>query len=531
METQTLETPAVGVRPSGLQAVEGQRSVREHVTPLGVLGAFVGMTALFAYYRSATFMGPVFPAGPLEGGVEPEWLVNPSMPLGVLVLAVVLGCSGSLGSRLASSPVLAAALGPLGSFGAAVILLVNAGVLPFGWNFVAVALCAASFVGAVVLAGPRLCSLSVSRMVGVLVVAHMAAFLLFVLVRYTPAVQWVALATPVLAVLPWLACPLGAGGEEGGERGRPLAADGLVPKPGGPLGVRRCLRSPMLWLFTLLVLATGTVRSLLSEVEGPNDLRTLTCFLFSVALIVAWAAGALVGSRRPGGRFRFRTMVGAFSAYAAVVVAIFLAAVFGYLVLGWEDGVYVVASARSALDCLWWVVLCFVVQREKLPAVTAFLLWGCATWALQWLVCYWVLPRLLFDGAWGVSPWGVVVGVLLLLVCALLALCAVLLAVRWRGVSAAGRGTAGDEGRDAWGEAAGSPVDRGVLAEQRLVEGYGLTEREAQVAVLFAEGFSLGAVAERLGMGKSTAQSHSKAIYRKCAIHTKDELIAIVRGT
>ena len=114
----------------------------------------------------------------------------------------------------------------------------------------------------------------------------------------------------------------------------------------------------------------------------------------------------------------------------AVGVAIFLAAVFGYLVLGWEDGVYVVASARSALDCLWWVVLCFVVQREKLPAVTAFLLWGCATWALQWLVCYWVLPRLLFDGAWGVSSWGVVVGVLLLLVCALLALCAVLLAVR-----------------------------------------------------------------------------------------------------
>lgn len=98
-------------------------------------------------------------------------------------------------------------------------------------------------------------------------------------------------------------------------------------------------------------------------------------------------------------------------------------------------------------------------------------------------------------------------------------------------MSAAGRGTAGDEGRDAWGEAAGSPVDRGVSAEQRLVEGYGLTEREAQVAVLFAEGFSLGAVAERLGMGKSTAQSHSKAIYRKCAIHTKDELIAIVRGT
>ena len=84
-------------------------------------------------------------------------------------------------------------------------------MLPFGWNFVAVALCAASFVGAVVLAGPRLCSLGVSRMVGVLVVAHMAAFLLFVLVRYTPAVRGVALVTPILAGAAVACLPAGSG--------------------------------------------------------------------------------------------------------------------------------------------------------------------------------------------------------------------------------------------------------------------------------------------------------------------------------
>ncbi len=186
---------------------QGEETVMETQTrswgPLDTLGAFVGMTALFAYYRSATFMGTVFPSGALSYGAAPEWLVNPVMPLAVLVMAVVLACWRPLGRRVASSRTLAAALGPLGSFGAAVALLVRAGALSTVWDPVAVVLCAASFVGAVLLAGPRLCSMGVVRMVGVLVLAHLAAFLLFVLVRYTPAVQGLALVT---ACAPWASC-------------------------------------------------------------------------------------------------------------------------------------------------------------------------------------------------------------------------------------------------------------------------------------------------------------------------------------
>ncbi len=489
--------------------------------PLETLGAFVGMTALFAYYRSATFMGAVFPSNALAGGTAPEWLVNPVMPLTVLVMAIAVACWRSLGERIVSSPVLAAALGPLGSFGAAVALLVRAGVLSAAWDPVAVVLCAASFVGAVLLAGPRLCSMGVVRMVGVLVLAHLAAFLLFVLVRYSPAAQGLALVTPVFATLPWLVRPLGQEAPE--DRDADGRGDGARGRE-GRAGVGTCLRSPMLWLFMLLVLACGSVRSLLSEGVGPNTFRTLTCFLFAVALIVAWAVGAAMGARQP--EARPQSMLGAFAVYTALMVGVFLVSVFAYLIFDWQDGVYLVASARSTFDCLWWVVLCAVVQRERYAAAPAFLLWGCATWALQWLVCYWILPHLLFGGLIGISPWGVVVAVLLLMVCALLALCAVLLGVQWRGGSAARRGSDGASVPGASGEAAGQ---HGENTELRLVETYGLTEREAQVAVLFAEGFSLGAVAERLGMGKSTAQSHSKAIYRKCGIHTKDELIAIVR--
>ena len=58
----------------------------------------------------------------------------------------------------------------------------------------------------------------------------------------------------------------------------------------------------------------------------------------------------------------------------------------------------------------------------------------------------------------------------------------------------------------------------------------GLTEREASVALYFAQGFSLGKVAETLCITKSTAQSHIKGAYRKLGIHTKDELIECLRS-
>ena len=54
---------------------------------------------------------------------------------------------------------------------------------------------------------------------------------------------------------------------------------------------------------------------------------------------------------------------------------------------------------------------------------------------------------------------------------------------------------------------------------------YGFTSREAQVAVLFASGYSLGRVAEELAITKGTAQGYSRSAYRKAGIHSKDELI------
>lgn len=64
--------------------------------------------------------------------------------------------------------------------------------------------------------------------------------------------------------------------------------------------------------------------------------------------------------------------------------------------------------------------------------------------------------------------------------------------------------------------------------EMRLesVEGYqDLTPREQEIALLLAQGNSYKRIAEMLFVSPSTVQTHAKSLYRKLAIHSKQELV------
>lgn len=54
---------------------------------------------------------------------------------------------------------------------------------------------------------------------------------------------------------------------------------------------------------------------------------------------------------------------------------------------------------------------------------------------------------------------------------------------------------------------------------------HGLTERETEVLELLARGRTLKVVAERLTISKGTAGTHIANIYRKCDVHTQQDLI------
>lgn len=59
---------------------------------------------------------------------------------------------------------------------------------------------------------------------------------------------------------------------------------------------------------------------------------------------------------------------------------------------------------------------------------------------------------------------------------------------------------------------------------------YKLTEREAEVLLCLGEGWSVPAVARRLMISQDTTRTHVKHIYTKLDIHSRDELVKIIKN-
>lgn len=65
---------------------------------------------------------------------------------------------------------------------------------------------------------------------------------------------------------------------------------------------------------------------------------------------------------------------------------------------------------------------------------------------------------------------------------------------------------------------------------ERLSASHGLTAREAEVLLMISEGNSKQAIADKLVVTLSTVQAHSKTIYRKLAVHSRQEVINLVNA-
>lgn len=74
--------------------------------------------------------------------------------------------------------------------------------------------------------------------------------------------------------------------------------------------------------------------------------------------------------------------------------------------------------------------------------------------------------------------------------------------------------------------------EREERAFRRIADAAGLSERELEVLVLLARGFTSTYIADELGISTGTAKAHFAHIYRKLGVHTKDELLeAVARET
>jgi DNA-binding CsgD family transcriptional regulator len=73
--------------------------------------------------------------------------------------------------------------------------------------------------------------------------------------------------------------------------------------------------------------------------------------------------------------------------------------------------------------------------------------------------------------------------------------------------------------------------DRGFLAScQALSARSDLTPREAEMLPLLGQGRSVASISKLLFISENTTKSHVRNIYRKLDVHTKQELIELVRG-
>ncbi len=68
------------------------------------------------------------------------------------------------------------------------------------------------------------------------------------------------------------------------------------------------------------------------------------------------------------------------------------------------------------------------------------------------------------------------------------------------------------------------------LVLEELCSHYGLTNREAEVALLMTQGYSRPYICKTLSISDGTVRAHSSHVYTKLGIHKRDELLSFVRS-
>ena len=292
----------------------------------------------------------------------------------------------------------------------------------------------------------------------------------------------------------------------------------------------RGLASPFMLLVVAFLVIGAAVRGIADlQLTGhaPRVLASLIAsgcaFAFSLACLVMPASGASDKCVRRPATTWFVLML------LVVLSLFFLGALFAFFLGG--DGDLVVV-ARTILEPALWFILCACVTSRELLPVPVFLLVGMGTDVVSWLVSYVLVPVVVGPGSQSaLSGQTLVLAIIFALASVGIVAAVVALAVSDRGSLPwpiePGADQASPSQVAAEGNAPGAGGEGARLASSRLAV---LSERERSVVALYAQGYSLVRVAERLGITRSTAQSHIKAAYRKLDVHTRDELIERVRG-
>ena len=106
----------------------------------------------------------------------------------------------------------------------------------------------------------------------------------------------------------------------------------------------------------------------------------------------------------------------------------------------------------------------------------------------------------------------------------------------------ASAGVSGDRGRMRREATSGDAASSAIEADdnspksffrkkcERIADRYLLSEREFEVLFFLARGYNTSYIQERLFISEGTAKTHIRHIYRKCNVHSQQELMSMVRN-
>ena len=277
--------------------------------------------------------------------------------------------------------------------------------------------------------------------------------------------------------------------------------------------------------FSFVVVA---LRSMLVEVS-PIDVtldntRLVMLLRMAMALVFAAAAIGVEGERFDFGKIYSVIM-------AAVVALIAFCPIVGVTHLGWSA---LVTFLSAVFEFVLWCILAFVVYQRHISAVLVF---GFGYGAFMagsgagWLAGVHVFPQ--------IAATGNSIVLYLVLAFAVLACAFVLFSEKEfdRLFKPEGEGEAslddllGDElpgMRPDDADAHTNKKGRFGLAIDALADQAGLSRREKDVLRCLAMGYDAGAAAKRLQVSWNTVRTHTRNVYAKLDIHSRQELIDLV---
>ncbi|HIY84422.1 MAG TPA: helix-turn-helix transcriptional regulator [Candidatus Rubneribacter avistercoris] len=286
-------------------------------------------------------------------------------------------------------------------------------------------------------------------------------------------------------------------------RRQPLSADdGRPPQLG--------LRSGTVVESACLLAICATSKTVLALFEPPfladgDRLYSLSITVMCLIVFLAYVVWLYVLKRRDPDRLWPFLMLIVFGGLFACSSLFLMVPDFAFSLL---------KATQRMIMLFSWVFLASVIYQRGLPAVPVFCLGQLAFSQAPYLVANFIkINGLQVDSANQDAT--IVVATVVLALAVLVGVLAVV----------------------SKGSADQAPVERRLSAEEALRQSvdalartYGLSEREAEVALLVAKGYTLSACGEVLHISLNTVRVHSRNLYKKLDIHKKSDLLRLIEG-